>query len=187
MATDALPLRGLALEQSYSRRIGAGRLRAGKDRARAVEELGEELGIRDGRMLGSLVDLGITAETAAAFEALPLVAVAWADGDVDEEERWRVLEVATSFGMEMGRSAHAQVELWLTREPPPELLDAWLRFAFLHLRGPHDAAKRDRIRTGVDRVARAAGGVLGFALVSAAERRVIDRICRALAAPAAPN
>jgi len=97
-------------------------------RSRKAERmrLGEALGLPHASDAEALLALGITAENAAAFEALPLVEVAWADGRIDEEERWRLLEVATRLGVEFGRPAHALLESWLERRPAPQLFGAWL-------------------------------------------------------------
>jgi hypothetical protein len=137
--------------------------------------LADTLGLRDESRVSTLFELGITAETAPAFEALPLVEVAWADGSVGEEERWRLLEAATRLGVEFGRPAHALLESWLTRRPDPELFAAW-----------HEWARSAPGRAGLlleaaERVAGAAGGVLGFGKVSRAERRAIDGIHESLA------
>ena len=156
------------------------RPRGTRSREHLRRELGAELETRNSFLLDWLLDLGVDADTVAAFEALPLVEVAWADGDVDVEERWRVLGGATAFGMELGSAAHAQLELWLARRPPCDLFDAWCAFAKGRLtRG--DAAPHVRtLLRAVDEVAEAAGGLLGFYAVSAAERAVIERTREAL-------
>lgn len=144
-------------------------------RAAELRHLAEALGLRDESRVSALFALGITAETAPAFEALPLVEVAWADGGVGEEERWRLLEAATRLGVELGRPAHALLEDWLVRRPDPELFAAWHEWA-------HSAPGRARLLLeAAERVAGAAGGVLGFGTVSRAERRAIDGIHHSLA------
>jgi hypothetical protein len=144
-------------------------------RAAELSRLAEALGLGEASRAEALFALGITAETAPAFEALPLVEVAWADGGVGEEERWRLLEAATRFGLELGRPAHALLEGWLVRRPDPELFEAWHEWARTA------PAQARLLLEAAERVAGAGGGLLGFGTVSRAERRAIDAIHHSLA------
>jgi hypothetical protein len=144
-------------------------------RAAELRRLADALGLGDESRAAGPFALGITAETAPAFEALPLVEVAWADGGVGEEERWRLLEAATRLGVEFGRPAHALLEGWLVRRPDPELFAAWHEWA----RGMPGQARL--VLEAAERVAGAAGGLLGFGMVSRAERRAIEGIHQSLA------
>ena len=175
VASECAYRRQVASECAYRRQVEAER--AGLDRselgfARLRADLAAELGIAAGPLVDDLLDLGITPGTAPAFEALPLVQVAWADGEIDPEERWRVLSEATAFGLELGRAAHALLELWLSQPPKPELFDAWCRFASL----TETAGRARRVLAGCEAVAAAAGGVLGFGAASASEREMIARV-----------
>jgi tellurite resistance protein len=143
--------------------------------AAELKRLAEALGLGDESGAAAPFTLGITAETAPAFEALPLVEVAWADGGVGEEERWRLLEAATRLGVEFGRPAHALLESWLVRRPDPELFEAWHEWARV------DPAQARLLLEAAERVAGAGGGLLGFGTVSGAERRAIDGIHLSLA------
>ena len=192
MEPDPLRTRGIALEEAHGRLVEAGQLqrrRARGSRQALRAQLGAELEIDvDTFLIDELIELGITPDTAPAFEALPLVEVAWADGDIDTEERWRVLAVATAFGLELGRPAHAQLELWLTRRPGEELFEAWHRFAGQALAAPAAAARARRLLEGAEEVARAAGGLLGRGAICDSERAVIACIRMALGrGPTAPS
>jgi len=191
MEPKPLRTRGIALEEAYIRQIEAERIRHDLEQKelRALRNhLGAELEIRDGALLDLLIEQGIAPDTAAAFEALPLVEVAWADGEVDHEERWRVLATATALGLELGRPDHAQLELWLKRRPPQELFDAWYRFAEGRHAIPDARSRARRVIEGIHEVATAAGGLLGFGAVCGAEREAIARIRQALGdSPADPS
>jgi hypothetical protein len=50
-------------------------------------QLAQVTGIQDEAVLDRLIELKIEPETIAAMAVVPLVAVAWADGKVQEEER----------------------------------------------------------------------------------------------------
>ena len=142
--------------------------------------LAEEIGVHDRALVERLVALGVRPPTAPAFEALPLVEVAWANGDVDTEERWRALAASTSFGLELGRPCHAQLELWLSRRPDPALFEAWLDYARLLRLDPQFGRHAERIVEGAIEVAASAGGWFGIGAVSREERVLIDRIAAAL-------
>lgn len=187
MKTNPNPLRerGRSLEDGHFRKLDEERLARCRDERRREairRELGAELEIEDAALLDRLIDLGVTPDTAAAFEALPLLEVAWADGDVDAEEGWKVLAAATAFGLELGRPAHAQLELWARRKPRNELFEAWhfvaLRRQFVERINRHAR----RVLEGAYEVAEATGGVLGFWPVSRVERTAIERIRATLGA-----
>ena len=183
MKPNPLAGRGYALEEAYFSKLQTqqlGRIREESRREEIRRELGAELGISDARFLDTLLELGITSETAAAFESLPLVEVAWADGEIDSQERWRVLALAIAFGLDLGRPAHAQLELWLRQRPEEELFEAWHEFAAIGLGRPKPAARVRGVLEGAIEVANASGGVLGFWTVSGSERAAIDRIRGAL-------
>jgi tellurite resistance protein len=183
MKPNPLSGRGYALEEAYFSKLQTRqleRIREEGHREQLRRELGAELAIDDSRLLDSLIERGITIDTAAAFEALPLVEVAWADGEIDSQERRRVLALATALGLELGRAALAQLELWLRQKPEEELFEAWYEFAAVGLVGPGPAARVQRALEGALEVANASGGVLGLWTVSGSERAAIDRIRGAL-------
>ncbi len=189
---DSNPLleRGCALVESYFRQFEARRLRRLRDERSRVQlrrELGAELEIEDDPLLDSLIELGITPDTAAAFEALPLVEVAWADGNVCGEERRCVLEVATTVGLELGRSARSQLELWLKHPPQKEVFEAWYALAASQRVAPEAAQRARRMLEGAHEVAAGAGGVLGSGAVWRRDRAAIARIRRALGVTPEPS
>ena len=166
-----------ALVETYERQVARPRAPRKGHRPSAARRrrwLGDELGVPSGPLLDRILALGVTAETAAAFEALPLVEVSWADGSVGPEERWRILHIATGLGLELGGPAHAQLELWLSRPPGGELYAAWNWFAERILTKDPDRARR--VVEGVDEVAAADGGLFGLRSISARERTVIERV-----------
>ncbi len=183
MESNPLRPRGVALEDAYIRQLETQRLqrqRAAGDRERMRAELAAELEVDGADLLDALLDLGVSAATAAAFEALPLVEVAWADGDVDEAERWSVLARASAFGLDLGMPAHAQLELWLTRKPAPELFELWYRLAAARRVRPGTPTGLDHVIQAARDVAMAAGGILGLGGVSRSERAVLQRVGGAL-------
>jgi tellurite resistance protein len=179
MKPNPLSERGYALEEAYFSKLQTeqlARMREESHREKLRRKLAAELGIEEDRFLDALLELGITPDIAAAFESLPLVEVAWADGEIDSQERRRVLALATTFGLDLGRPAHAQLELWLRHKPEKELFEAWYEFAAIVSASPGSAAGVRRVLEGALEVASASGGVLGFWTVCSSERAAIDRI-----------
>ena len=53
------------------------------------------------------------------------MAVAWADGTIDDKERAAVFSRAAEVGVHKGDVSHELFERWLTEPPPPSLVAAW--------------------------------------------------------------
>jgi uncharacterized membrane protein YebE (DUF533 family) len=66
------------------------------------QRLAEVSGIKDEAILKKLVELKIQAETVASLALVPLVEVAWADGDVDESEKEAILMAVEKSGVAKG-------------------------------------------------------------------------------------
>jgi tellurite resistance protein len=147
--------------------------------------LSSATGIADDAVLDRLTALGITGETAAALSLIPLVAVAWADGQIDERERSAALAAAERLGLSKGEAGHQLFDGWLARRPPPDLLTSWK--AYIAALAPTlDQEARDALRTALlghaQAVAEAAGGFLGIgSKISDAERSVLADLEQAFA------
>ncbi|MCY3004745.1 MAG: hypothetical protein NTV29_02080 [Planctomycetota bacterium] len=148
----------------------------------AVAKLRAESGIQDDATLKALQGLGITPEALSAFRILPLVAVAWADGHADALEIAAVHMIAQRH-LAAGSQASKLMERWLKEGPTPEMISAWESCAsavFASL-GPHQSADlKNQLVEEVNDVAKASGGVLGFAATAKSESDRIAGIKRAL-------
>jgi hypothetical protein len=167
--------RARALENAFLGASEARRLRPARP-VDAREGLAQALGVTPEALPPALLEAGLTAETAPAFELLPLVEVAWADGSVEREERWRVLSHGIGLGLVLGEPAHARVERWLRERPAAELFEAWHLLAGARPPAPPGAPDPERLRSAADAVARAAGGVFGLRAISSAEAAVLRRL-----------
>lgn len=101
-------------------------LRAEEEQARRA--LAEATGIEDPDVLAELAGLGIRVDTLAALTLIPLIDVAWADGEMDQRERQAILDAASATGSEPGSISHRLLEIWTEEQPPPDLTEAWRRF-----------------------------------------------------------
>lgn len=155
------------------------------DRLERRQQLAHVSGIRDEAILDRLLGLGITAESLAALGLVPLVWVAWADGEVASKERERIVAMAQAAGIEPQNGRYPLLEHWLKRRPAPEMFAAW-RDYIKQLREQMAAADLETLRREiVDRageVARASGGILGIGpRVSPAEQAVLAQLEQAFA------
>ncbi len=185
---DPLDDRGRALEAAFFPSHAADyreALRLREQELAAVGALREASGIVEEAILRRLAALGIRAETLAALTMIPIVEVAWADGEMDERERDAILVGAESVGIEPGSPSHGLLRIWTEDAPAPDLMAAWREFIGA-LRAELEDGERDRLRqklVGRARsVAEAAGGILGVDPVSPEEARVLEILDRALRA-----
>lgn len=88
--------------------------------------LAEKLHVDNPDLLRRILNLGVTLDTGAAFLLVPLIEVAWADGQVSPAERDTVLRLAHDRGVEPGTADEAQLLNWLAERPPAGLFDAAL-------------------------------------------------------------
>lgn len=115
-----------AMEENYFRQQDSKLLEKLRQKANLDEiavALGEKLRVDHPELLIQVRELGITADTAAAFLVAPLVQVAWAEGRVSRQERETVLRLAGERGVEEGSPAHAQLIEWLRVRPSDALFD----------------------------------------------------------------
>jgi hypothetical protein len=152
-----------------------------KERRKALREA---LPKADDALLDHLLEIGLGPETVLALVLVPLLAVAWADGQVEPGERAALLKAAEERGVAPGSPAHRLLEGWLERRPGPQLLEAWKRYVPV-LRDSLEEAERGAMRARIIELARgvaeAAGGFLGLgSKTSPAERAVLDEIEQSL-------
>ncbi|MBO1021927.1 hypothetical protein IPV08_18395 [Methylobacterium sp. SD274] len=187
MSDNPLSARGMALEDLFfAHEEAAVRRQAGasQDADKRREDFAEASGITDAAFLGRLADLGIGPDTLAALMLVPVVVVAWADGDVDDEERGSVLSAATDSGLEEGGTGYRLLQRWLATRPPEELFEAWKDYVqALSTSMPVEPMQslRSEVLKRVRGTAEATGSFLGFGrALSTAEEIVIAEVRNAL-------
>jgi len=183
---DAFSDRRRTQEEEYFRKreqelIEKMRRRAEEDANR--RRMGERTGLADEEILQDLQALGYTPETVMLLHLVPLVQMAWAEGNVAPRERDLIIEAARSRGIESGSAADQQLATWLTNRPAGDFFERTLRAirAMLQARPPHEreASQRDLL-SYCTAIAAASGGILGFGTVSDQERQVLARISQEL-------
>ena len=142
------------------------------------ENLAAISGIHDTAVLDKLIQLGVQAETLSTLAIIPLVAVAWADGTIDDKERKAILSSLQTAKFATGIQPGV-VEHWLQTKPKPQLLEAWMHYvkALAKELSPQERkAMGDELVGHARQVAEAAGGVLGLGSVSLAEKAVLEKL-----------
>ncbi|MDX7951900.1 hypothetical protein P7D22_12035 [Lichenihabitans sp. Uapishka_5] len=172
MDSNDLQVRGRSLEDAFFTRENE-RLRLG---LRADPAAATDLGLADAGAFDRLRDMDVAGDTVAALTLIPVVAIAWADGDLHDKERAALLQAAEAAGIAPGSASHVLLESWLVRRPDPELFERWKSFIVaLCADMPPRAVEglRADLLHRAHAVADAAGGILGFARVSAREREIL--------------
>lgn len=183
MDQEILGDRRKALEESFFSKENEKLRKAIKEKEaseRKERALSEVSGIDDEAVLQRLMALNIGADTLTALTLVPLVQVAWADGDVDEKERAAILKAAEEAGVRKGSPSADLLEEWLKLKPDREILKMWKDYVeALSAALPVEEGKklRSALLSLSRSVAEASGGVLGFgSRISQAERAVLDEL-----------
>ncbi|MDP6979997.1 MAG: hypothetical protein QF570_15560 [Myxococcota bacterium] len=186
MTNDIFKARERAFESVYFAKTDAEKIEAihrERETQAALERLSAATGIHDHGILERLLSLEITSSSIEALSHAPLVAVAWANGDLEPGEKKAALEALAADGVEEGSPAYERFERWLEKPPADELMEVWRDYvhAVLQQLDPEarEGVRKDLIERA-ERIARAAGGVAGFGAVSKKERGVLGEIVSAL-------
>lgn len=189
MANDFLDDRRAGLEEAFfaqQNEMLRQKLRDADAHKATRAELAAASGIQDDAVLDRLLGLGLGSGTVAALSLVPLVAVAWADGEISDKERAAVLSGAEGAGMSRAEAGYAVLERWLRTKPEAGLLDTWksyVRALSATMGADTKQALRSQLLGRARAVAEATGGVLGFGnKVSASEQAVLDDLDRAFTA-----
>ena len=174
--------RGKALEEQFFQQEEAKKIAARKverEKKERKEELKTASGMDDDAVLDRLVEIGISAKTIAAVSLVPLVEVAWADGQMDQRERDAILQGAKGKGIEEDSEAYKLLNAWLDKKPGKDLFDAWAGYIDALNEELTDGQLEILKRQVIDRargIAESAGGFLfgTFGRVSAEEKEAIE-------------
>jgi hypothetical protein len=150
------------------------------DAEESRSDLESASGIHNTAVLDALLEQKITPETLTTVGLIPLVAIAWADGNMEESERNAILRAAEASGIGTGTASHTVLEQWLQEEPSGELLASWSAY-IAELKGTMEPAAFNQLKSSIldraESVAKAAGGFLGLgSKISAAEQAVLDEL-----------
>ncbi len=179
MSDEFLGDRKKALEESFFAKENARlveKLKAAREKAEAKRELASVTGISEDSVLDRMVDLGVGPDTWAAMSLVPLVEVAWADGNVKEAERRAVLAAAEANGVDPNGPGYELLQNWLESRPDARLFATWGEYVVglcEDLTPAEREAMRDVVLGRARAVAEAAGGILGLVNKVSPEEKVV--------------
>jgi len=180
MNDSAFDARRIALENAFFQKHDAQLVEKMRQELSRMEEelkLTKVSGILNEKVLTDLVKVGVRSETLMAMRLVPMVAVAWADRILSQEERAAILKAAAEVDIVPGTAAYGLLASWLEQSPDLRVINAWKDYVKEAARVmPAEALKelRERTATLCHLVAKAAGGVLGIKPISAAEQAAIQ-------------
>ncbi len=178
--------RGKALEEAFFYRMDQELIELLSKRLQREEKIrlfANSTGIRDRQGLESLVDSGFELSTLTAFIWVPLIFVAWADGNADEFEKKSFFDVLTSKGIASETASMMVAHAWFRQSPKEELWKLWEDFTATTMSSLNPVIRNELIDEIVGLchvVAHSSGGLLGLGKISPSESKVIDRVIESL-------
>ncbi len=179
---ESLEDRGRALENQFYDKENKEKLAAMKEKLESQttkDDLRKASGMTDDKVLDKLVELGLRSNTIAALSLVPLIEVAWADGEIQDNERTAILQGAHGKGLEQGTDGYELLQSWLKKRPDTGLYDAWeayIKALASQLNDEQNRLLKNQIVGFAKMVAASAGGFLGIGKVSASEEKALSKI-----------
>jgi hypothetical protein len=191
MTRDVLQERERGIEAQWARQHDEELIQKLRERAKLREisdVLAKKLRVEDPVLRQRILDLGFTRETGPGLFLVPLVQVAWADGEVTDREKETILGMAAIRGVAPGSPVHTQLLEWFHKPPSDALCDVAAEVIRVGISVLPEPERENRVAAFVEtfrRVAEASGGGLRRALgmghaVSAEEEAVIAKITAVL-------
>ena len=176
---DGLHARGKSLEDAYFAERDRQLIEDLKRKLSKPESerlLAVSLGIEE-HHLREMAHIGPGVDVVPTMAILPLVEVAWCDGDVSAAEKKAILKATVDLGMPENSPFYLFLQNWLDAKPSAAALDLWKLYVkdFMAKVDPVTAVKiQEGIMGRAEKVAAAAGGILGFHKISDAERKCLN-------------
>ena len=176
-----------AHEDDYFRRMDTEKIEKAREAARRQglkQLLAERVGATDPEVLELMLKMGLDRDTAPVVPLLPLVQVAWADGEISPKEADAIRETARAKQIAEGSPADQFLTQLLTERPGDGFFADALVVLKDVLAGRPEAERdkgKDDFVSAVEAIATASGGFLGIGRVSAEEREVIRKVAAELA------
>ena len=149
--------------------------------AKAAERkaLGEYHGVEDEEILKAFEEAGYDRESVQILHLVPIVQVAWVDGEISRAERDEILKIAAARNVVEGTPVHAKLLSWLDAPPAPQFFERTMEIISRLLElFPEEkrASLQSDVMTASLAVASASGGFFGLgSKVSVDEKALIER------------
>jgi len=182
--SDSLRDRGKAMEEVFFMEKDQellAKLRSEMASEKKLEALSAASGITDEATLDALASNEVSPESLTAVAMIPLVAVAWADNQMEDAESTAILKAAVEANVNEGTASYDLLKSWLQKKPPVGLLQAWKHYVS-SLKSSLEPAAYAQLKTAVLKratdVAKSAGGFMGLAKISEVEQTVLDDLTK---------
>lgn len=180
--TRPVSTRSRATENEYFLRAETELLEKIRTRALKAAErkaLGEYHGVQDEEILKAFEEAGYDQETVQILHLVPILQVAWVDGEISKAERAEILRIAAARNVVEGTPVHAKLLSWLDAAPPAQFFERTMAIISRLLElFPEDkrVSLQSDVMTASLAVASASGGFLGLgSKVSVDEQALIER------------
>ena len=178
-----------ALENEYFHRKDRELIERLRQEGRKEEErhdLEHRLGTHDAAFLEQLQAAGFGPDNLPLLHLVPLVDVAWSEGEVTSRERELILALAAGRGLTPDGPAYAQLVGWLDARPTEAFFETTYE-AIRKMLALEDDASRHATQQDLEswstKIAEATGGILGMRPISKDERECLRRIADRVAKP----
>ena len=174
------------LEETFFAKENERLLRELREKAKVDEKrkaLSAVVKAKDPAIIDHLLELGVGPESIVAVKLVPLAAISWADGRLEDKERKAILKAASERGVEPGSANFTMLEVWLKEKPSQQLLDAWKKYArgiWEQLTEAERVLMRESLVGSAREIAEAAGGFLGVASISPQEKALLEELEKVL-------
>jgi len=174
------------LEETFFAKENERLLRELRDKSKVDEKrkaLRAVVKAKDPAIIDHLLELGVGPESVLAVGLVPLAAVSWADGRLDDKERKAILKAASERGVEPGTANYTMLEVWLKEKPSQQLMDAWKKYAraiWEELTESEKVVMLESIVGKAREIAEAAGGFLGVASITPQEKALLEELEKVL-------
>ena len=179
--SDPIHERGKAMESLFFKQrdqVLLERMREDQANREVRDQLADASGVSDSAVIDALLKVNISADSLTAVSMIPLIAVAWADWEMDDREQEAVLQAADGAGIDKGTASYDLLAKWLKTRPGDDLLDAWKSY-IRAIHGSMDPAASSQLKASVigraEMIALSAGGFLGLGnRISQVEQNVLQ-------------
>lgn len=125
------------------------------------------------------LELGFDREAARILHLVPVIQVAWADGEIQTAERAKILEMAASRGVGDGPALEF-LELLLSERPSNAFFERTNHLITQLLADDASGRDSDDLLERARAVASAAGGIFGFGTISGPEKELLEELAAML-------
>lgn len=120
------------------------------------------------------LELGFDRETARILHLVPIIQVAWADSEIQDIERQKIVEMATYRGIT--GAAMGFLDLLLNERPSDLFFERTNKVIAHILTSDPTGRETEDLLEHARAIASASGGLFGFGKVSAEEKALLDEL-----------